>query len=45
MNQAIVANKIKPVIDKVLGFDEVGTAYQHMASGTHFGKIVIRVAA
>ena len=45
MNQAIVANKIKPVIDKVLGFDEIRTAYQHMASGTHFGKIVIRVAA
>ena len=45
MNQAIAANKIKPVIDKVLGFDEIRTAYQHMASGTHFGKIVIRVAA
>ena len=45
MNQAIAANQIKPVIDKVFGFDEVRAAYQHMASGTHFGKIVIRVAA
>ena len=45
MNQAIAANQIKPVTDKVFGFDEVRAAYQHMASGTHFGKIVIRVAA
>jgi NADPH:quinone reductase-like Zn-dependent oxidoreductase len=43
MNAAIVANKIKPVIDRVFGFDEVQSAYKHMASGTHFGKIVIRV--
>jgi NADPH:quinone reductase-like Zn-dependent oxidoreductase len=43
MNRAIAANAIKPVIDKVFGFDEVKAAYQHMASGAHFGKIVIRV--
>jgi len=45
MNQAIAANRVKPVIDRVFGFDEVRAAYQHMASGVHFGKIVIRVAA
>src|SRR3984893_18298496 len=44
MNRAIAANGIKPVIDKVFGFDEVQTAYKHMASGAHFGKIVIRLA-
>ena len=43
MNRAVSANKIKPVVDKVFGFDEVQAAYQHMASGAHFGKIVIRV--
>ncbi len=43
MNAAIAANAIKPVIDKVFGFDEAQAAYQHMASGAHFGKIVIRV--
>jgi NADPH:quinone reductase-like Zn-dependent oxidoreductase len=43
MNAAIAANAIKPVIDKVFGFDEAQAAYKHMASGTHFGKIVIRV--
>jgi NADPH:quinone reductase-like Zn-dependent oxidoreductase len=44
MNAAITVNRIKPVIDRVFGFDEVQAAYQHMASGAHFGKIVIRVA-
>jgi NADPH:quinone reductase-like Zn-dependent oxidoreductase len=43
MNRAISANGIRPVIDKVFGFDEAKAAYQHMASGAHFGKIVIRV--
>jgi NADPH:quinone reductase-like Zn-dependent oxidoreductase len=43
MNRAISVSKIKPVIDKVFGFDDVKAAYQHMASGAHFGKIVIRV--
>src|SRR5262249_19765312 len=33
MNRAIAANAIKPVIDKVFGFDEVQAAYKHMASG------------
>jgi NADPH:quinone reductase-like Zn-dependent oxidoreductase len=45
MNRSIDANAIKPVIDKVFDFDEVRAAYDHMASGAHFGKIVIRVAA
>jgi NADPH:quinone reductase-like Zn-dependent oxidoreductase len=43
MNAAIAANKIKPVIDKVFDFDDAVAAYKHMASGAHFGKIVIRV--
>src|SRR6202795_690919 len=43
MNAAIAANTIKPVIDKVFGFDEAQAAYKHMASGAHFGKIVISV--
>ena len=43
MNRAISASAIKPTIDKVFGFDEAPAAYQHMAAGAHFGKIVIRV--
>jgi len=41
MNRAIEVNAIKPVIDKVFGFAEAPEAYRHMASGAHFGKIVI----
>jgi NADPH:quinone reductase-like Zn-dependent oxidoreductase len=44
MNAAIAGNRIKPVIDRVFGFDEVKAAFQHMAAGAHFGKIVVRVA-
>jgi NADPH:quinone reductase-like Zn-dependent oxidoreductase len=44
MNRSIAANGIKPVIDKVFDFDEVHAAYKHMASGAHFGKILISIA-
>jgi NADPH:quinone reductase-like Zn-dependent oxidoreductase len=44
MNRAIEANAIKPVVDKIFDFDGAQAAYRHMASGAHFGKIVIRVA-
>jgi len=44
MGRAIAASGIKPVIDKVFPFDEAQAAYRHMASGAHFGKIVIGVA-
>jgi NADPH:quinone reductase-like Zn-dependent oxidoreductase len=44
MNRSIAAKGIKPVIDKVFDFDEVHAAYKHMASGAHFGKILISVA-
>ena len=43
MNRAIEVNAIKPVIDKVFSFADAQAAYKHMASGAHFGKIVIRV--
>jgi NADPH:quinone reductase-like Zn-dependent oxidoreductase len=43
MNRAIEANGIKPVIDKVFVFADAPAAYEHMASGAHFGKIVISV--
>ena len=40
MNQAIEALGIKPVIDKVYGFEEVPQAFGHLEKGA-FGKIVI----
>jgi NADPH:quinone reductase-like Zn-dependent oxidoreductase len=44
MNRAIEVNAIKPVIDKVFAFADAQAAYKHMASGAHFGKIVISMA-
>jgi NADPH:quinone reductase-like Zn-dependent oxidoreductase len=43
MNRAITQNKMKPVVDRVFGFDEAREALRYMASGAHFGKICIRV--
>jgi NADPH:quinone reductase-like Zn-dependent oxidoreductase len=40
MNEAIETLAIKPVIDKVHGFDEVPRAFEHLETGP-FGKIVI----
>jgi len=44
MNRAVEVNTIKPVIDKVFSFADAPEAYRHMASGAHFGKIVVSVA-
>ena len=43
MNSAISINKIRPVIDRVYKFDEFPEALRHMESGSHFGKIVVRI--
>jgi NADPH:quinone reductase-like Zn-dependent oxidoreductase len=43
MNKAISINKLKPVIDSVFEFTEAQEALRYMASGGHFGKIVVRI--
>jgi NADPH:quinone reductase-like Zn-dependent oxidoreductase len=43
MNRAIALHKLKPVVDKVFAFDQAVEAYKHLESGSHFGKIVIRL--
>jgi NADPH:quinone reductase-like Zn-dependent oxidoreductase len=42
MNEFLVAHQIKPVIDRRFSFDEAEAAYDYLASGRHFGKIVIQ---
>lgn len=44
MVRAIEGNDIHPVIDRVFAFDEAVEAYRYMASQSHFGKVVIRIA-
>ena len=43
--RALEASKIEPVIDRVFPFSEARAAYEHLASGAHFGKVVIRVTS
>ena len=44
MNRAIEVGALRPVIDRVFGFDDARAAYEHLAAAQHFGKVVIRVA-
>jgi NADPH:quinone reductase-like Zn-dependent oxidoreductase len=41
--RVLEATRIEPVIDRVFGFGEVKDAYAYLASGSHFGKVAIRV--
>jgi NADPH:quinone reductase-like Zn-dependent oxidoreductase len=41
--RALEASKVEPIIDKVFPFAEARAAYEHLAGGTHFGKVVVRV--
>jgi NADPH:quinone reductase-like Zn-dependent oxidoreductase len=43
MNKAIEGNRLKPVIDKTFTFQEAPEALRYMESGSHFGKIVVRL--
>jgi len=36
---------LAPIVDKVFAFSEAARAFEYLASGTHFGKVVIQVAA
>jgi len=42
MNRAVALHEMRPVIDRVFAFDEARQAFEHMASGSHFGKICIK---
>ena len=42
MNVALEAHELRPVVDRVLGFDELPAAIETMKSGKHFGKIVLK---
>jgi NADPH:quinone reductase-like Zn-dependent oxidoreductase len=43
MNRAIEVAQLHPVVDRVFAFDEAAKALEHLESGAHFGKVVIRV--
>ena len=43
MNTAFNLHEIKPTIDRVFSFADAPRAFEHLASGAHFGKVVIAV--
>lgn len=43
MNKAIAMHSLRPVVDKAFAFHQAKSALRTMESGSHFGKLVIRV--
>jgi len=43
MNRAITVSQLHPVIDRVFEFQDVLAAFKHLESGSHFGKVVVRI--
>src|SRR3546814_19186936 len=44
MIRAIVANEIKPVIDRRFTFDDTAVADRYLRSAAHFGQVAITIA-
>lgn len=44
MNRFIEQYRIKPVIDRIFEFGEIKDALKYMESGSHFGKIVVKIS-
>jgi len=43
LNRAVTVNQLKPAIDRTFEFGEVREALKYMQSGSHFGKIVVKI--
>jgi NADPH:quinone reductase-like Zn-dependent oxidoreductase len=43
MNRFLSDNTIHPIVDRVYGFDEAPEAYAYLRSGSHFGKVVVKL--
>ena len=41
MNAFIAQHELRPVIDRVFGFEDAVDAYAHFAAKRHIGKVVI----
>jgi NADPH:quinone reductase-like Zn-dependent oxidoreductase len=44
LNRALTLHGVRPVVDRVFPFSEARAAFEHLKSGAHFGKVVIRTA-
>ena len=45
LNSALTATGLRPVIDRTFVFEDARAALEYMETGSHFGKIVIRVGS
>ncbi len=43
MNRFLSEKQLHPVIDRIFPFAQAAEAYTHLASGSHFGKVVIEL--
>jgi len=43
MLRSLSVHKLAPVIDKIFAFEDVKEALTYLESGTHFGKVVVKV--
>jgi NADPH:quinone reductase-like Zn-dependent oxidoreductase len=43
MNRAIAHHGLRPVVDQVFPLAEARAAFEHLASGAHLGKVVVRI--
>ncbi len=43
LNRALTQHQLHPIVDRVFAFDDARSAYEYLASGQHFGKVVVRV--
>ncbi len=41
--RAVEAGRLEPCVDRVFAFEDAPAAYEHLLSGRHLGKVVIRV--
>ena len=45
MNEFMERNQIVPIIDRVFEMKDATGAFEYLASGKHFGKVVVRVGS
>jgi NADPH:quinone reductase-like Zn-dependent oxidoreductase len=43
MNRALLVNELRPVVDRVFGFEEAREAFRYLDGRTHFGKVCVRL--
>lgn len=43
MNRAVAVHEMKPVVDKTFSFEESVQAFEYLKSGSHLGKVCIRI--